>query len=147
MLQALDLGEEKGQFNLYLSKKDLYDTVATKVAAHISQVTGTTIDPTHLRFSTINTNSWKPRAIVKRIPTATLHNILNGSAQYGSYGYSSQASDALYYEILEMSLAELDQRKNIRISWLTEGIQKEVSLLICFYCMECHILNKYTGNL
>ncbi|KAL1303014.1 hypothetical protein AAFC00_003329 [Neodothiora populina] len=123
--QALKLDEDKGTFPLYLSKKDSYDAFTSRVAAHLSQLSGTPVDPTHIRFSTMNANNWKARAVVKRVPNATLNNILAGMAGYGSYGYSSQANDALYYEVMEMSLAELEQRKNIRISWLTEGIQKE----------------------
>lgn len=119
--------EDDAQFSLYLSKKDSYDAVASQVAAHLSKVTGTTVDPTHVRFTTMNANNWKPRGVVKRVPNANLTNIMAGMNGYGGYGYSTQASDMLYYEVLEMSLAELEQRKNIRISWLTDGTQKEVS--------------------
>ena len=125
--QAFDIPEDKAQFHIYLSKKDGYDAFATKVAAYLSQAHATTIDPTHLRFTTMTQNTWKPRAPVKRMPNQTVNNILLGMAGYGSYGYNNQASDALYYEIMEMSLTELEQRKTIRIAWLTEGIQKEVS--------------------
>ncbi|KAF1346296.1 hypothetical protein BDV97DRAFT_360188 [Delphinella strobiligena] len=124
--QAINLTEDKAQFTIYLSKKDGYDSFAAKVALQLSQLSGTTIEPTHLRFSTMNANNWKARAVVKRVPNMTISNILTGMAGYGGgYGYSSQAIDALYYEVMEMSLSELEQRKNIRITWLTEGIQKE----------------------
>lgn len=126
--QAVELPEDKIQFSLFLSKKDSYDAFAARIAQRLSDISGTTIDPTHLRFMTMNANNWKPRAIVKRVANATLNNILTGMAGFGNYGYSSQANDALYYEIMEMSLAELEQRKNIRISWLSEGLQKEVSI-------------------
>lgn len=128
--QALELEADKGNFTLFLSKKDSYDAFASRVATRLSEISGTTIEPDHLRFSTMNANNWKARAVVKRVPNATLNNILAGMAGYGSYGYSSQANDALYYEVMEMSLAELEQRKNIRISWLSEGIQKEVRCLL-----------------
>lgn len=39
---------------------------------------------------------------------------------------SSQRGDAFYFEVLEMSLAELDTKKSIKITWLSEGITKEV---------------------
>lgn len=119
---------EDSGFTLFLSKKDTYDVFATRVAEHLSSISNTTIDPTHLRFTTVNANSNKPRAIVKRSPALTLHSVLFGSAtnNYGSYGYTNQASDALYYEVLEMSLADLEQRKLVKFVWLTDGINKEV---------------------
>jgi ubiquitin carboxyl-terminal hydrolase 7 len=40
---------------------------------------------------------------------------------------SSQRGDAFYFEVLEMSLAELDTRKSIKLMWLSEGMTKEVS--------------------
>ena len=127
MLQAVKLPEDEANFNVWLSKKDTYDGFAAKVALSLSQLSGTTVDPTHLRFTTMNASNWKVRAIVKRVPNATISSILNAGPGYGNYGYTSQAADALYYEVLEMSLAELEQRKNVRISYLTDGIQKEVS--------------------
>lgn len=126
MSQAIELTEEQAQFHLWLSKKDTYDVFAAKVAAKLSDVSGTTIDPTHIRFTTMNANSYKPRAIVKRVPNQTINNILIQGQGYGNYGYSNQAPDALYYEVLELSLTELEQRKNVRLTYLTEGIQKEV---------------------
>lgn len=40
-----------------------------------------------------------------------------------------QKSDALFYEVLEMSLREMEQRRPQKVVWLPEGINKEVSLL------------------
>lgn len=39
---------------------------------------------------------------------------------------SSQRADAFYFEVLEMSLAELDTKKSIKLTWLSEGITREV---------------------
>lgn len=39
---------------------------------------------------------------------------------------ATQRNDAFYFEVLEMSLAELDTKKNIKVTWLSEGITKEV---------------------
>lgn len=77
----------------------------------------------------MNATNWKPRAVVKRLANIQLHQILTGTAGYSTYGYSNQATNALYYEVLEMSLNDLEQRKNVRIIMLTDGIQKEVSRL------------------
>ena len=116
-------------FSLFLSKKDTYDNVAVKVAEEISRLAKSNVDPTHLRFTTINNQTNKPRTVVKRLPNVTLSTVLsNTGTGYTGYGsYSNQAPDALYYEVLEMSLSDLDQRKIIKLVWLSDGIQKEVS--------------------
>lgn len=113
-------------FELVLSAKISYDQLAEKVGNALS------VDPTHLRFYTVNTNSGNVRVAVKRLSTnQTLQSILNPS------GYSqmnqTQRSDALYFEVLDMSLAELDTKKNVKITWLSEGITKEVSFRSCAY--------------
>lgn len=41
---------------------------------------------------------------------------------------STHRNDAFYFEVLEMSLAELDTKKNIKVTWLSEGITKEVCI-------------------
>ena len=45
---------------------------------------------------------------------------------YNSYGQAqNQRTDAFYFEILEVSLTELEQRKAVKITFLPEGITKE----------------------
>lgn len=130
--QAIELDPKAGAFKLWLSKKDTYDALATRVAQHLSEALNVNLNATHLRFTTLNPGNMKPRGIVKRAQTLTLANILSGvgaNGGYGGYGYTNQTSDGLYYEILEMSLADLEQRKVVKICWLTEGISKEVCLL------------------
>ncbi|PNS16491.1 hypothetical protein CAC42_225 [Sphaceloma murrayae] len=118
--------EDDYAFSLYLSKKDTYDNLAVKVAEHLSKTSGSTVDATHLRFTTINVQSQRPRAVVKRTPTVNMTSILFGSASgYASYGYSNQSQDSLYYEVLEMSLADLEQRKIVKVLWLPDGVTKE----------------------
>ena len=63
---------------------------------------------------------------MKKQPTTTMAGILLGTTGYAGYNYTpAQAPDQLYYEVLEMSLAELEQRKTVRVVWLSEGIAKE----------------------
>lgn len=80
--------------------------------------------PTHLRFWTVNASTGNPRTPVKRGPNQTLQSILNPTGF--NHLSTSQRSDALYFEVLDMSLAELDTKKSVKISWLSEGITKEV---------------------
>lgn len=42
---------------------------------------------------------------------------------------STQRNDAFYLEVLEMSLDEFDTKKNVKLTWLSEGLTKEVSLV------------------
>ncbi|PSS00784.1 hypothetical protein BD289DRAFT_458371 [Coniella lustricola] len=105
-------------FELILSAKITYDQLSEKVGAALKA------DPTHLRFYTVNASTGAPRIAVKRLSTnQTLQSILNPT------GYSalnqSHRNDALYFEVLDMSLAELDTKKNVKITWLSEGITKE----------------------
>lgn len=108
-------------FELVLNSRINYDQLSEKVASHLG------VEPTHIRFYTVNSTTGNPRGPVKRSPTATLHAILNPN------GYSTlnmnQRNDALYFEVLDMSLAELDTKKNVKITFLSEGITKEVSIM------------------
>ncbi len=105
-------------FDMALNSKLSYDKLAEKIGEKVL------VDPTHLRFYTINASSGNPRTAVKRGPTQTLGSILVPSG-YGGLNMN-QRSDALYFEVLDMSLAELDTKKNIKLTLLSEGITKEV---------------------
>jgi ubiquitin carboxyl-terminal hydrolase 7 len=111
------LPKQDGQedFILTLSKKNTYDEVAEKVAAHVG------VPPTHLRFFTVNANTGQIRGQIKRTPSMTLQ--LMVTSQY--YATTQVAHNQLYYEVLEMSLAELETRKNVKFTWLTDGITRE----------------------
>jgi ubiquitin carboxyl-terminal hydrolase 7 len=109
-------------FSLTLSKKMAYDQFASKVAEQLKT------DPSHLRFTTASM-AGKPKQLVKYNANATLNNILFP----GTYNYSASAnqrSDAMFYEVLDMSLKELELRKSIKVMWLPEGLSKEVSVEI-----------------
>lgn len=107
----------------------MYDQLAERVGAQLG------VDPTHIRFYTVN-SSGAPRITVKRSSTTqTLQSILSPTTY--SQLNQNQRSDALYFEVLDMSLAELDTKKNIKISWLSEGITKEVSAYSLSYDSDC----------
>lgn len=132
--QAVVIPEDSSAFQLYLSRKDNYDAVCLKLADKLSEICNTQIDPSHLRLTTVNASNGKPRTIVKRNPAATLQSIMQGvsSGGYGGgYAYAqSTRPDQLYYEVLDISLVDMEQRKPVKIIWLPEGITKEVSFQI-----------------
>jgi len=104
-------------FSILLSSKHTYDQVAARVGDKLNVL------PTHLKFYTVNNTSGNPKNAVKRVQTQTLHNILN--PPYSTFSNSNQRPDCLYYEILDMSLAELDTKKVLKVIWISEGITKE----------------------
>jgi ubiquitin carboxyl-terminal hydrolase 7 len=105
-------------FQLVLSSKHTYDQVAAKVGEALG------VDPTHIRFWTVNATNGNPKAAVKRGQSQNLQTILN--PPYSTFSNNNQRADALYFEILDISLSELDTKKPLRVIWLSEGTSKEV---------------------
>ncbi|KFY35435.1 hypothetical protein V494_05891 [Pseudogymnoascus sp. VKM F-4513 (FW-928)] len=103
--------------DIEMSSKYSYDQIAAKVGEKIN------VDPTHLRFHTVNATTGAPKVPIKRSLNHTLQTIL--TPPYTTFGNNNQKIDELYFEVLEMSLSELDTKKNLRIIWLSEGISKE----------------------
>ncbi|KAF7559047.1 hypothetical protein G7046_g5116 [Stylonectria norvegica] len=104
-------------FDLVLNSKITYDILAERVGTHLE------VPPTHIRFWTVNASTNNPKATVRRGTNPTLRQILNpmGTPSLNS----TQRGDAFYFEVLEMSLAELDTKKSIKVTWVSEGITKE----------------------
>ncbi|KAM5342649.1 hypothetical protein ACJ41O_013615 [Fusarium nematophilum] len=104
-------------FELVLNSKITYDTLSERVGAQLG------VQPTHIRFWTVNASTQNPKTPVRRGANPTLRQILNpmGSTALNS----TQRNDAFYFEVLEMSLAELDTKKSIKLTLLSEGITKE----------------------
>ena len=118
-------------FKLDLSRKMSYEQFSAKVGEHLK------VDPTYLRFSTVNSATAKVKNPVKRNANQNLYQIL--SPQFGTYSNNNQRDDALYYEILDMSLSEMDTKKSLKISWITEGMSKEVcGSAISFLCWKAN---------
>lgn len=109
------------QFELELSKKMTYDQLAAKVGEHLN------VDPSYLRFSTVFAASNKPRPPIRRTLNLTVSTMLSTQSQLGGYGVNPVKGDLLLYEVLELSLTELELKKAIMITLLSEGITKEVS--------------------
>lgn len=99
-----------------------YDQFSAKVGEYLGA------DPTHIRFSTVNLTTGKPKTAVRRNASQTLYQML--FPQFGTYNNSNQRSDTLYYEVMDMSLSELETKKNLRVILLSEGITKEVCRFI-----------------
>ena len=103
------------KFELVLSRKMTYDTIVQRIGERLS------VDPACVRLCTVNPVSGQPKTYVKAISTLTLATILQPA-------YLEQPSDQLMYEVLEMSLREFESKKLIKVSYLPEGITKEVAV-------------------
>lgn len=129
---------EQDVFKLDLSRKMSYEQYSAKVGEHLK------IEPTHLRFFTVNSTTNKAKQAVRRNANQNLFQVL--SPQFGAYGTSNQRDDCLQYEILEMSLSELDTKKNLRVTWVTEGLSKEVLKQQIIYVMRiANLLQRKTS--
>ena len=104
-------------FDLTLSRKTGYDAFAAKVGEKLEA------DPTHIRFITANHATGKPKSIIKRNPNQNLYQILN--PQFSAYSMS-QRNDALYFEVMDMSLTELEMKKALRVTYVDENMTKDV---------------------
>lgn len=112
-------GTDGESFTLNLSKEMTYEQFSAKVGEHLG------VDPTHIRFATVHATNGKPKAWVKRNLNQNLSQTLQTSFTPYS-GYAQQRPDALYYEVLETSLADYETKKSMKVTWLPEGVSKEV---------------------
>jgi len=110
------------KFELVLSSKNTYEQIAARVADEVGA------PATHLKFYIMNSQG-AARVPVKRNSSQALQSIL--SPPYSSYS-SPQKPNSLMYEVLEMSLAELETKKSFKINWISEGITKEVTSTSAF---------------
>jgi ubiquitin carboxyl-terminal hydrolase 7 len=106
-----------------------YDLFAAKVAEQLN------VEPTHIRFTPVTTTG-KAKTAVKYNQQLTLNNILFPGPY--NYGGSAQKADCLFYEVLDMSLKEMEQRRPVKITWLPEGLLKEVRTTLT----KCSLITK-----
>jgi ubiquitin carboxyl-terminal hydrolase 7 len=110
--------EQYPTFVLTLSSKNTYDQVASRVGDRLR------VDPTHLRFWTVNATTGNPKASVKRGQSQNLQTILN--PPYSTFSNNNQKSNAMFFEVLDISLSELDTKKALKVALLSDGISKVV---------------------
>jgi len=108
---------ELESFVLTLSVKTTYDQIVERVADHVG------VEPTHLRLFTVNAATGGPKTPIRRGPTSNLGMMLSTNS-YAHQNIQARA-DSLFFEVLDMSLAELDTKKNVKVIWLSDGISKE----------------------
>jgi ubiquitin carboxyl-terminal hydrolase 7 len=88
-----------------------YEQIAAKVADHLK------VQPTHLRFFPCSADGKTPRQTpIKRISTTGYV-----VQQFTSSG-GMPLPPIVFYEVLEMSLTDMESRRDVTITWLPEGI-------------------------
>ncbi|KAK4048743.1 ubiquitin-specific protease ubp15 [Microbotryomycetes sp. JL221] len=106
--------EPRQEFELCLSKKNSYDQMATKVAETLKH------DPLKLRFTQANGPGGAPKTIVRRQGGMTVAELIQP-------GYMSSPSNLLYYELLDVSIIELETKKSLRITWVAPNNKEDGS--------------------
>ncbi|CAG8800658.1 15911_t:CDS:2, partial [Cetraspora pellucida] len=97
--------EQKPEFELVLNKKFTYDEVAKRVAAFLNT------DPLKLRFTTAHPTSGICKTVIKRVTNQTLSEMLQTT-------YLPNSANLLYYEMLDISIVELETKKFFKVYWL-----------------------------
>ncbi|BFZ60042.1 ubiquitin-specific protease ubp15 [Saitoella coloradoensis] len=110
--KPMNIDDTQQEFYLDLSRKNPYFLVASKVAEHLG------VDATHVRFTTSNSQTGQPKSTVKQGPGVTLQNMLQPY-------FVQNPSTQLFYEVLDVSLTELESKKSLKFHWLSEGVTKE----------------------
>ncbi|KAJ3129556.1 hypothetical protein HK098_001032 [Nowakowskiella sp. JEL0407] len=97
----------KPDLELLLSKKMTYDTVAAKLAEKIEA------DPLKIRFSVHSPSTNRQQVVVRKGATTTLQEMLHSV-------FYSQFSNVLYYEILEINVSELEFKKYVKVTFISQ---------------------------
>lgn len=77
-------------------------------------------DPLKLRFTQSNGHNGAPKSIVRRQGGLTVAELI-------APGYMSSTSNLLYYELLDVSIIELETKKSLRIVWVGPNNKEDVS--------------------
>lgn len=116
---------EHPDFELVLSKKMNYDIVScgheTTACANVSDQMSTKVgdylkhDPIKLRFTTTQANG-QPKHVIKRSLNQSISEIMTPA-------YVTPSSTVILYELLDVSIVELETKRSLKIVWT--GIQNK----------------------
>lgn len=106
--------EYKGEFEITLSKKMTYDMMATKFGERLKH------DPLKLRFTTANGPNGTPKTVLKRTANQTVNEIVSPS-------YIQGQASLLYYEVLDVSIVELETKRSLKIWWMGANNKEEAA--------------------
>ena len=98
------ISENVTEFNLILSKKTNYDRMAELVGAKVKQ------DPLKIRFTTTQNTNGSPKSIIKRGMNQPVQDLITP-------GYLTENSHVILYELLDISIVELETKKSFTVTW------------------------------
>lgn len=98
------INENVTEFKILLSKKTNYDRMAELVGAKVKQ------DPLKLRFTTTQNTNGTPKSIVKRSMNQPVQDLITP-------GYLTENSHVIFYELLNISIVELETKKSFTVTW------------------------------
>ncbi|TXT08338.1 uncharacterized protein COLE_05262 [Cutaneotrichosporon oleaginosum] len=102
-------------FEIVLSKKMTYEVMAQRVGDFLKH------DPLKLRFTSSNPTNGQPKAIVKRSLNQSVADITQTNY------YSPQPNVVLYYELLDISIIELETKKSLKLYWMGRYNKEEAA--------------------
>lgn len=78
-------------------------------------------DPLKIRFTSSNPQNSQPKSIIKRALNQSVADIT--ATNY----YSSHPNVIVYYELLDISIVELETKKSLKVVWTGRNNKEEVS--------------------
>ncbi|KAG8830769.1 hypothetical protein FRC17_004264 [Serendipita sp. 399] len=125
-----DQSMEEG-FDLTLSKKMTYDMMSQKVGDRLKH------DPSKLRFTTTQPNG-QPKQVLKRSLNQAVAEIIQPT-------YLAHQTPTILYELLEVSIAELETKRSLRIVWT--GLHNKEEGTYPFLLPKTHTVADLAENL
>ncbi|GAA5900428.1 uncharacterized protein JCM6883_002840 [Sporobolomyces salmoneus] len=95
----------ENEFSIVLSKKNTYEQMAIKVGEKLKH------DHLKIRFTQSNGANGNPKTIVRRQANHSVAELIQP-------GYMTTSTNLLYYELLEVSIIELETKKSLKITWV-----------------------------
>lgn len=80
-------------------------------------------DPLKIRFTSSNPQNGSPKVIIKRALNQSVADITQTNY------YSSHPNVIVYYELLDISIIELETKKSLKVVWTGRNNKEEVSAL------------------
>ncbi|KAF9986193.1 hypothetical protein BGZ65_008561 [Modicella reniformis] len=115
-------------YTIELTKRSTYDQVAVALGTKL----GT--DPMHIQFTSASYPNGLPKHTIKRSTNMVLHEMLSSGHNHPVVG-----PNILYYEVLGISIVELESKRLIKVTWLGSTLKDESThefLLLKTSCMS-----------
>jgi ubiquitin carboxyl-terminal hydrolase 7 len=105
------------EFDLLLSNKLTYDQMASQVGERLQH------DPMKLQFT--SSHQGNPKDIIRRTAAqGTLADMIQSS-------YKNAPNNVLFYELLDMSIKEIETKRNVKVTWTGAHNGEKVGSYLC----------------